>query len=139
MFRLLVLMSAMAVAAGCGGGGAASEGTAEPSVSYEGAIASNDLARGEEVYNGVCMACHATGPNLAGLGLDPAHMRQQIREGSGRMPPMRENRVSNEDLEASLAYMVTIGAVTDSGTGAAPTAGDEAPADEAAPLDATDG
>jgi mono/diheme cytochrome c family protein len=128
MLRITVWTTAMlagAALAGCGGGGGggAEEGGADVA-RYEGPIASNDVARGQEVYDDVCMACHAGGaPSLDGIGWDAARMRHQIREGSGRMPAMPLDRLSDEDMEAALAYMVTIGAVTAETAGVEPTSG----------------
>lgn len=112
-----------AVLIGCGGGGGEAA-EADDMAQYEGPIASTDVARGEQVYNDVCMSCHAGGaPNLDNIGWDPARMRHQIREGSGRMPAMPLDRVSDEDMEAALAYMVTIGAVTSEEAGLTSTGG----------------
>ena len=112
-------MAALSTAlVGCGGGGGGTEEGHEVAAQYAGDIGSSDIAAGETAYNNVCAACHDGGaPNLDNLGWDPAHMRQQIREGEGRMPPISANRVSDEDREALLAYMTTTGAVTGTGEG----------------------
>lgn len=128
MLRFSSMMLALAlVAVGCGGGGGG--GAREPgevAAQYQGPIASTDVARGEELYNGICMSCHAGGaPALDDIGWEAGAMRQQIREGEGRMPAISESRISGADLEAILAYLVTIGAVQGS-------AGGDAPADDAA-------
>lgn len=99
---------------GSGGGGSTSGGESQ----YAGPIGSTDTAQGDTRYHAVCASCHDNGaPALANLGWTPEHMRQQIREGSANMPAIRATRLSDADLEAVLAYMQTIGAVTD---GAAP-------------------
>ncbi|GAB5540575.1 MAG: cytochrome c [Sandaracinaceae bacterium] len=111
----LALMTAVALTlAACGGsGGEGAEEAHATSADYAGPIASADIARGETVYNQICMACHASGaPNLEGLGWDPARMRQQVREGEDDMPAIRESRLSADDLEAILAYMTTTGGVS---------------------------
>jgi len=111
----LAWMSALALTLGaCGGsGGEGAHEAHETSADYAGPIASNDIARGETVYNQICMACHASGaPTLDNLGWDPARMRQQVREGEDGMPAIRESRLSNDDLEAVLAYMTTTGGVS---------------------------
>lgn len=133
---------------GCGGGGGDdhTEDAHEVSAQYAGEIGSADVAHGEEVYGQVCGVCHNGGaPNLENLGWDAGHMRQQVREGEDRMPPISAARVSDEDLEAVLAYLTTIGAVTgELPGGAAPaepaTEGGEeaAPADDAGEAEATD-
>ena len=108
------------MAVGCGGGssastGAASEGTsAGGESSYAGPIGSTDTALGQEKYDSRCgNACHASGggPELANIGWTPERMRRQIREGSGGMPAIGPTRLSDTDLEAVLAYLVTTGAV----------------------------
>jgi mono/diheme cytochrome c family protein len=124
-----ILMSA------CGGGGGGTQSTA----SYEGPVTSTDVAGGEQLFNDICMSCHGGGaPALQGIGWEPARMRQQIREGEGRMPAINESRLDADGLEAVLAYMQTIGGVN--GGSAEPadtteTTGDEAPVEgeEAAP------
>jgi mono/diheme cytochrome c family protein len=109
----LLLMSA------CGGASASGEGgsTAAPgdnSAQYEGAIASDDVATGAARFDAVCMACHdGDAPPLENIGWTAARMRQQIREGSDNMPPVSTNRLNSADLEAVLAHLVTIGAVTE--------------------------
>lgn len=119
-----IMALAGATLIGCGGGGGGEAEEADDVASYDGPIASTDVARGEQVYNDVCMACHAGGaPALDNIGWDPARMRHQIREGSGRMPAIPLSRVSDDDMEAALAYMVTIGAVTAEEAGLAPTGG----------------
>ncbi|HJL19488.1 MAG TPA: cytochrome c [Sandaracinaceae bacterium LLY-WYZ-13_1] len=119
--------------AGCGGGdgGGADEG-GEDMARYEGPIASEDVARGEQVYADTCLPCHEGGaPTLDDIGWDPARMRHQIRQGSGRMPALPLDQLSDEDMEAALAYMVTIGAVSGETAGLEPTGGGEAePMDE---------
>jgi mono/diheme cytochrome c family protein len=101
--------------AGCGGGAAASgsHGTTTASAaSYAGPIRSTDAARGEGIFQSLCMGCHGGGaPALPNLAWTPAAMRRQIREGEGRMPAFNASRLNDDDLEAVLAHMVTIGAV----------------------------
>ncbi len=133
MLRYSFAWAVLVVAAGCGGGGGGdAEHAGEVAAEYQGPIRSSDTARGEELYNGICMSCHSGGaPALDDIGWEPGALRQQVRQGEGRMPAISESRLSADDLEAILAYMVTIGAAH--GDAAAPaTTGDEAPADDAA-------
>jgi mono/diheme cytochrome c family protein len=105
----------------CGGGGGAEEPSAEGSsgsedAAYAGPIASTDVARGQEVFAANCEDCHPggeedVGPSLIADPHVPADLRKQVREGSGKMRPFPEKRVSNEDLEALLAYLASINAV----------------------------
>lgn len=101
---------------GCGGGGeAASSGSTsggEVPAQYLGAVESEDTARGESMYAAACAPCHDNGaPPVADIGWDVGHMRQQIREGSGNMPPITADRLGDEDMEAVLAYLATVGAI----------------------------
>lgn len=115
-------------------------------------------------YQVVCGPCHGDhrerrGPLLAGLGWSAPEIRHQIREGNALMPPIRPTRLSDDDIEALLAYFVTIGTVIEEDsaedeaqfeeelerdlmageTPEAPDAGVDAPADSAdAPAGAID-
>lgn len=96
----------MAVAlVGCGGRPPAEE------VSYAGAIRSADVARGGEVFTYICAACHDGRVNPRGYRWSPGQMRRQVREGNRLMPAIREHLVTEDDLEAVLAYLSTIDAV----------------------------
>ncbi|MFW6067292.1 MAG: c-type cytochrome [Myxococcota bacterium] len=101
------------LAVGCGGG------TAPPAegdvlARYEGPIRSDDVALGEQVMKRVCRGCHdgsGATPVLEGLGATPGQVRMQVREGIGKMPAIGERKVSDPELEALLAFMVTIDGV----------------------------
>ncbi|MGE0786015.1 MAG: cytochrome c [Sandaracinaceae bacterium] len=118
----LALLGALSLAA-CGGGnaeggGGGDEGGGDAAdlSAYQGPIASNDVATGEQLYNDVCMACHASSHPLANLGWDAPRMRHQIRTGGGGgMPAIGTGQMSDEQMEAVLAFMVTNGAVMDAG------------------------
>lgn len=130
MLRTSVGMLAMSLAVvGCGGGGGGgAQDPGEIAAEFQGPIASSDVARGEELYNGICLSCHSGGaPAIESLGWEPAAMRQQVRRGQGRMPAIGASRLSADDLEAILAYLATIGAVNG---GAPESTGDEAPAED---------
>ena len=109
------------VAMGCGGGGAAepegeSSSGGEASAAYEGPIASTDAAHGKEVFANFCDDCHPDGGSDVGPSLiehphSPARIRQQVREGSGKMRPFSEKRLSNEDMESLLAWLASVNAV----------------------------
>ena len=114
---------------GGGGGGGSSGGEAQ----YAGPIALTDVALGQQRYDSRCgNACHSSGggPALANIGWTAEQTRRQIREGSasGGMSAIPASRLSDEDMEAVLAYLVTIGAVTDGGAAPAPAEGEAAPA-----------
>lgn len=97
------------------GCGARSEGTDDR---YGGEVASTDTPRGQSRYQVVCAPCHErrtslNAPSLSHLGWSAARVRRQIREGTALMPPIREARLSDDDMEALLAYFVDIGTVVE--------------------------
>ena len=107
-------------AIGCGGGGSSSGSSAASSggeqSQYEGPITSTEVDRGKELFTSNCDDCHPggesdVGPSLIANPHTPAQIRKQIREGSGRMKPFPEKRLSNEDVEAVLAFLASINAV----------------------------
>ena len=122
-FHFMTWCTGMGVllAVGCGGGGGSETPEGESSsggeaAAYEGPIASTDAAHGKEVFANFCDDCHPDGGSDVGPSLiehphAPARIRQQIREGSGKMRPFSEKRLSNEDMEAILAYLSSINAV----------------------------
>jgi mono/diheme cytochrome c family protein len=108
------------VAIGCSGGGAAEpEGESSSggeASEYAGPIASTDVAHGKEVFANFCDDCHPdggadVGPSLIEDPHTPARIRQQVREGSGKMRPFSEKRLSNEDMESLLAWLASVNAV----------------------------
>ncbi|MDW8245729.1 MAG: cytochrome c [Sandaracinaceae bacterium] len=118
----MLLLLLFLESSGCGGASGASPSTpshgagegAESPSPYEGPIRSTDVELGARRYASRCgNACHESGggPPLANLRWSPERMRRQIREGSGGMPAIPPSRLSDEDMEALLAYLVTIGAV----------------------------
>lgn len=120
-FRLLMTALALGLAA-CGGskGGGGEEGGAESSsggeAQYAGPIASTDVAHGKESFDDFCGDCHPdggedVGPSLIATPHSPAKLREQIREGSGKMRPFPEQRLSKDDLESILAWLASVNAV----------------------------
>lgn len=109
----IVLLGAVMLGA-CGGGsggsgGGGGGGTTGGETSYAGPVASTDVAHGEGRFRAACSSCHADGIPVTGWTAEA--MRRQIREGSGEMPAIREGRLSNEDMEALLAYLQSNGVV----------------------------
>jgi mono/diheme cytochrome c family protein len=81
-------------------------------------------ARGSEVFQYWCAACHAPGPRHPGTqaldvlykGAKPAALEQRtdllpeltrafVRTGVSVMPPFRKTEISDADLEALAAYL----------------------------------
>lgn len=116
---LAVSVAISLLAAGCGSTAESAESEQSAggeSASYEGPIGSSDVAAGKEKFDTFCGDCHPdggedVGPSLIADPHSPARMRQQVREGSGRMRPFSEKRLSGDDLEAILAYLASIEAV----------------------------
>jgi mono/diheme cytochrome c family protein len=113
----LALLLPLLVAVGCGSSAESAESEASEggeSASYEGPIASTDAEAGKDKFEIFCSDCHGDGgdaPDLTAEAHTPAQLRQQIREGSGKMRPIPEKRLSAEDMESVLAYLATINAV----------------------------
>jgi mono/diheme cytochrome c family protein len=120
-------MAALALStAACSGGGssssaastetATSAGGEQVPAAYAGPITSTDIARGKERFEDLCGDCHPdggadSGPSLIADPHSAGYIRQQTREGSGKMRPIPERRLSNEDLEAILAWLASVKAV----------------------------
>ena len=121
--QVKILLATLAIAlAACGKGGkGASEAEAEESsggesASYEGPITSTDAEGGKAKFDDFCGDCHPdggedVGPSLIATPHSPAKLRQQIREGGGKMRPFSEKRLSNEDMESILAWLASVNAV----------------------------
>ncbi len=120
-----ILVVALGLAAGCGGGSGAAEGggasggggesgSSGGEASYAGPIASTDVAHGQERFQAVCAPCHEdNAPRLPNLGWPAARVRRQIREGNDEMRPVRVARLSDADMESVLAYLQSVHAVTE--------------------------
>jgi hypothetical protein len=122
-----LLAAGLLLAIGCGSSGSSEEPEGEGSETsggeegggegdYEGPITSTEVDRGKELFSTHCDDCHPggeedVGPSLIADPHSPADLRKQVREGSGKMRPFPEKRLSNEELEAVLAYLASINAV----------------------------
>ena len=97
----------------CGGGAAEGAGATEVPAQYQGEIRSTDVAAGEQLFTDICGACHegGEGPDLRAEVHAAAMVRMVVREGDGTMPPLDASRLSDDDLEAILAYMQSVHAV----------------------------
>jgi mono/diheme cytochrome c family protein len=121
--RLTSSMVASALAglmlSACGGSqesNAAESSTGSELAQYEGPIASTDVERGQELFSAHCDDCHPggeedVGPSLIADPHNPAQLRKQVREGSGKMKAIPEKRLDDDGLEAVLAYLASINAV----------------------------
>ena len=120
-----ILGVALLVVAGCSKGGTpttperAAADRAESLDAYDFPIASTDVARGQVVYAEFCEGCHpggeaGDGPKLVDLSASPSQMRYKVRNGGDDMPAFDSSKISDADLEALVAYTVTLGAVSPS-------------------------
>ena len=100
-----VLASALALL------GCASRPPVRVDAQYLGPIGSRDVAQGERTFRTLCAACHAGRVNPAGYHWSAPQMRHQIREGNALMPALPPHRLSDDRVEAVLAYLSTIGAI----------------------------
>lgn len=68
------------------------------------------VVRGQAVFDRFCHQCHPGAS--AGLGpsviLSPTLIRFQVRNGLGAMPAFDETEISDEDLEAIVAYLMKV-------------------------------
>jgi hypothetical protein len=125
--KSVLLATGLLLAIGCGSGSSSEEPEGEGGETtggeeggsggdYEGPITSTEVDRGKDLFSTHCDDCHPggeedVGPSLIADPHSPADLRKQIREGSGKMRPFPEKRLSNEELEAVLAYLASINAV----------------------------
>jgi mono/diheme cytochrome c family protein len=99
------------------GGGAASGG--EPAIVITDQAEWDTLASaGKESYDRACGTCHPggeadLGPALKGEETAAAKMTKQIREGSGKMAPIGEDKLPEAEMKGLLVYLASIDAVGD--------------------------
>jgi mono/diheme cytochrome c family protein len=109
-----LMIGMLAIAYGCS---KESSGTTAYSLEdFDYPVASTDVAAGTEVYAEFCEGCHpggeeGDGPKIADAGASPSQLRWQVRSGGDDMPAFGPDKISNDNLEALLAYALTIGAI----------------------------
>jgi mono/diheme cytochrome c family protein len=113
---LIAAIGALAMAYGCSGSGSSGGTTAASLEEFQFPLTSTDVAGGEEVYAEFCEGCHpggqkGDGPKIADSLESPAEVRWMVRNGGDDMPAFGPDKISNEKLEALLAYAETLGAV----------------------------
>ena len=120
----LTAVGVTSLAAACGGGSSTAEGGAAAS-GGEPALVIADQAEwdslstsGKESFDRACGTCHPggdadLGPAIKGHMLTMADMTKQIREGSGRMQPVDENKLPEAEMKGVMVYLATISAVGD--------------------------
>lgn len=116
----MMLVTSLAACGGSSGGsetaGSGESSGGEASAEYAGPIASTDVEHGKEVFDDLCGDCHPdggadSGPSLIATPHPAPKLRQQVREGSGKMRPFPEKRLKKDDLEAILAWLASVNAV----------------------------
>ena len=69
---------------------------------------------GKAPYDRVCRVCHGPegrgnqGPRLIPFEMEADDLLVQVREGSGEMPPISENRVSDEEVKQIAGYLKSL-------------------------------
>jgi mono/diheme cytochrome c family protein len=110
------------IAVGCSKGGTpttperADADRAKSLEEYDFPIGSTDIERGRELYAEFCEGCHpggeaGDGPKIAGIAESASQMRFQVRDGHDGVPAFDSSKISDDDLEALVAFTVTLGAV----------------------------
>jgi len=76
------------------------------------------VASGAESFETACGTCHPggeadLGPALKGENKSSKKMTSQIREGSGKMAPIGEDKLPEAEMKGVLVYLASIKAVGD--------------------------
>ena len=99
--------------------GAAGSAGGEPSLVITDKAEWDTLAAaGKTSFDTTCGDCHPggdadLGPKLKGHMEPSANMIKQIREGSGRMKPIGEDKLPESEMKGLLVYLSTLDAVGD--------------------------
>jgi mono/diheme cytochrome c family protein len=72
-----------------------------------------DVAAGQAVFQQHCEACHpgggaGVGPALRGQNLSAGHISTQVRQGAGAMPAFPPERISDQQLNDLVAYVLSL-------------------------------
>lgn len=83
---------------------------------YDFPIGSTDIDQGSVVFEEFCEGCHpggeeGDGPKIVGLATSASQMRFKVRNGGDDMPAFDSSKISDDALEALVAYTVTLGSV----------------------------
>ena len=69
---------------------------------------------GKQVYDRVCKVCHGpdgegdAGPALVPFDREVEDVMTIVRDGTGQMPPVSAERVSDEEIAQIVAYLKTL-------------------------------
>jgi mono/diheme cytochrome c family protein len=104
LFIIAIMLAGLLVQAGCG-----SARRGEP-ITGPLQLSTPDSARGQMVFMRHCHQCHpggeaGLGPALNNKPLPGFMMILQVRHGLGAMPSFSEQHISDEELDALIAYV----------------------------------
>ena len=74
---------------------------------------------GKVPYDRVCRVCHGPegkgnqAPALVPFSMELEDLTVRVREGGGEMPPISENRVSDDEVKQIAAYLTLLSATSD--------------------------
>lgn len=74
---------------------------------------------GKVPYDRVCRVCHGpeakgnAGPALVPFSMELDELIQRVREGGGEMPPISENRLSDDEVKQIAAYLTSLSPPSD--------------------------
>jgi mono/diheme cytochrome c family protein len=109
--RLLIVLVAAVLLAGCGGGNGDDGGNGGDG--GDGAALAGNAAAGEEVFSANCGRCHVleeagtngtTGPNLEDDEYSVDEVAEQVREGGGGMPSFDDD-LSEQEIADVAAFV----------------------------------
>ena len=75
---------------------------------------SNEPPPGQAPYDRVCKVCHGpegqgnAGPALVPFEMEVEELIAKVREGGGEMPPVSENRLSDDEVKQIAAYLKSL-------------------------------
>ncbi|OFW29429.1 MAG: hypothetical protein A3H97_17290 [Acidobacteria bacterium RIFCSPLOWO2_02_FULL_65_29] len=93
-----------------------------------GAAQSTEPLPGRVPYDRACKVCHGedgrgnAGPRLVPFTMDADELLIRVREGGGEMPPISENRVSDDEVKQIAAYLTSLTPPNESAGAAEPPA-----------------
>ena len=74
---------------------------------------------GKVPYDRVCRVCHGPeangnqGPALVPFSMELDELIQRVREGGGEMPPISENRLSDDEIKLIAAWLKSLSSTSD--------------------------
>jgi mono/diheme cytochrome c family protein len=81
---------------------------------YASGLPADDAATGKKAFERVCQVCHGegakggAGPSLVPFDRDVEDVLAIVRDGTGEMPPVSTERVSDDEIRAIVAYLTSL-------------------------------